>query len=149
MGKLSGKPVIPLLLKWSMISGTQFWESSDKFVLRLWLREESWSSPERNFDLLWGQDWEIVRGAEEEKEKEQQWRRGTHLLIGLRGAFCTMPSVTRWLYYLFNVWPFRPMKNCQRILKFCQSGRISPNLVTLLMPFMISKWQDQRRASYW
>ena len=25
-----------------------------------------------------------------------------------------------------------PHKNCQRILKFCQSGEISPNLVTLV-----------------
>ena len=56
------------------------------------------------------------------------------------------PSVTRWLDYLYNIWPFRsmkfaqyhqhftkvgtifnqnlnePSKNCQRLLIFCQSG---------------------------
>ena len=64
-------------------------------------------------------------------------------------------SVTRWLDYFFNFWPFttmkvchfdemfvevgrlqfcqilnKPSKDCQKVLKFCQSGEISPNLVT-------------------
>ena len=65
-------------------------------------------------------------------------------------------SVTRWLVYLYNIWPFttmtfaqyqqhftnvgkisfqtlnEPSQNCQRLLIFCQSGEISPNLVTLV-----------------
>ena len=64
-------------------------------------------------------------------------------------------SVTRWLYYLFNIWPLKRMKFAQKhkklskeglifgqiqyelakiakdLRRFCQSGEISPNLVTL------------------
>ena len=62
-------------------------------------------------------------------------------------------SVTRWLDYLLNIWPFTTLKNSSitktfakvgtnfclilmnlKIIKyyiFCQSGEISPNLVTL------------------
>ena len=64
-------------------------------------------------------------------------------------------SVTGWLDYLFNIWPFGTMKRCpialkscqswtqtlanikwtvknwQRLLKFCSRGKNSPNLVTL------------------
>ena len=49
-------------------------------------------------------------------------------------------SVTRWLDYLFNIWPFAAMKifpmaemnpqNCQTLLEFRQSVKILPNLVT-------------------
>ena len=63
--------------------------------------------------------------------------------------------MTRWPDYFFNIWPFsamkirpiksqiakegaafcqirnNPFKNCQRLVNFCQSGKISPNLVTL------------------
>ena len=69
--------------------------------------------------------------------------------------------MTRWLYYLFIFCPFRtmrichivkrfakwgskfcstltkPSKFCQRALKICQSGVISPNLVTLDFKVMI------------
>ena len=31
-------------------------------------------------------------------------------------------SVTRWLYYLFNVWPCRPIKIFQIVKNICQSG---------------------------
>ena len=65
-------------------------------------------------------------------------------------------SVTRCRVF-FNIWPFPsrkicsiaykiakighkccqilnlPSKNCQRLLRFCQSGEISPNLVTLII----------------
>ena len=55
-------------------------------------------------------------------------------------------SVTRWLEYFFNVWPFldvksrfkflpnskNTLKNDQRILKSDQSDEISPNLATLV-----------------
>ena len=54
-------------------------------------------------------------------------------------------SVTRWLDYLFNFWSlstyesFAQLQNlllntkkCQRLLNICQSGKISPNLVTLV-----------------
>ena len=61
-------------------------------------------------------------------------------------------SVTRWLEYVFNIWPFLTFKiypiaktfanigsqfgeilfkNCQRLSECCQSGEFSPNLVTL------------------
>ena len=54
----------------------------------------------------------------------------------------------------FNIWLFattktnpvmkqicqirnKPSKNCQRLVKFCQSGEISPNLVTLLVSLFL------------
>ena len=59
-------------------------------------------------------------------------------------------SVTRWLDYLFNIWPFKAMKiyqscikvlpnskstsnNYQRLLIFCQTVEILANLVTLVL----------------
>ena len=71
-----------------------------------------------------------------------------------------MGSVTRWLDYFFNIWPFttmkvcyfgkmfakvglkfcqlrnKPSKDCQRVSKFYQSDEPSPNLVTLVMGFL-------------
>ena len=60
-------------------------------------------------------------------------------------------SVTKWLYYLFKIWPFTAMKSCpiaksaqnfdkylinpqtnaQKSFNFCRSGKILSNLVTL------------------
>ena len=72
-------------------------------------------------------------------------------------------SVTWWLDYLFNIWPFTTMRMCPKYLKFtkvctklcqiqnepfqngqscsttCLSGEISPNLITLLNTKVIGK----------
>ena len=70
--------------------------------------------------------------------------------------FLSLPplSMTRWPQYLLNFWPFTTMKitpitkqfaqvvsnfwpktkNRQRLLKWCQSGEISPNVVPLHTP---------------
>ena len=78
--------------------------------------------------------------------------------------FFVVFSVTRWLDYFFNFWPFttmkvchfdemfvevgrlqfcqilnKPSKDCQKVLKFCQSGEISPNLVTVVALLHCSK----------
>ena len=69
---------------------------------------------------------------------------------------CVGISVTRWLDYFFNIWPFttlkffnsisklpkniqncakylmEPFKICQWCFKFCHIGEISSNLVTLV-----------------
>ena len=65
-------------------------------------------------------------------------------------------SVTRWLNYLFNIWPFTAMKVCtiskkicqnifkvqknlkiaKDISKFAHSSKISPNLVTLFAMYV-------------
>ena len=72
----------------------------------------------------------------------------------LRTSWKTVASsVTRRLGFLFHVWPFKTMKiaqrrsklcqivkylkNCQRLLRFCQSGEISSNLVTLVASVLL------------
>ena len=81
---------------------------------------------------------------------------------------CYVNSVTRWLDYFptfghLQQWTFaqlcnkfakvgstfcrirnKPLKICQRLFQFCQSGKISPNLVTLVVgPFLYRKIQQK------
>ena len=84
-----------------------------------------------------------------------------------------LSSVTRWLDNFFIIWPFKtikvcyfdelfaklgwqfcqilnePSNNCQRVLKFCQNGEISPNFVTLVLSHSIhsSLWWLQQQIS--
>ena len=85
-------------------------------------------------------------------------------------------SVTRWLYHLFNVWPFsvmkfakckkifakvglkfcptlaKPSKIAQEVYNFCQSGGILPNLATLLIIILNSRklsFYGHQIQSFW
>ena len=42
--------------------------------------------------------------------------------VSVRERKHVVGSVTRWLTYLYNIWPFVPNKICQKALN-CQKGR--------------------------
>ena len=84
------------------------------------------------------------------------WHLGMGCIITVGLILSTTASVTRWLDHLFNIWPVTSviigpfaLKNCQSrfkilpntkltlqnwpgYLNYCQSGKISPNLVTMV-----------------
>ena len=89
-----------------------------------------------------------------------------------RALLCSSNSVTRWPDCVFNIWPFptlkfaqkhtksanaskklclkpiKPTIYCQRFLHICQSGGISPNLVTLSSKWISRFWTNKRSCNW-
>ena len=103
-----------------------------------------------------GQDWRV---KEDFTKQGVQCDLDPSIQLFVKSA---SPSVTRWLYYFFNISPFASLKIspirsvfCQirnKLSKFChtlenfrQSGEFLPNLVTLVSPH---KWIISKRKKH-